>query len=78
MGMKQSGTDYGTKGESGEKEPSGAKASDSSGERKGRIVNGTYVGHSDRPAGGKEMGEMNTGRSESVVYNHKRIPHDQD
>jgi hypothetical protein len=35
--MKQSGTDYGSRHESGEHEPKGVKASDTSGERKDRV-----------------------------------------
>lgn len=78
MGTKQSGTDYGKKGETGEREPKGATASDSSGERHGRVVNGVGLSHpTERKEGSTERGEFNTGRSESVVYSHKRIPHDQ-
>lgn len=80
MGMKQPKTDYGTKGESGEKIPS-AVSSDKSGERSGNKKNGVAMGKADsttgRSAGGKDLGEFNTGRSESVCYDHQRIPHDQ-
>ena len=65
----------GTKGETGEREPKGAIASDKSGERSGKIVNGVGMGQFDghcRSGGGKETGEMNSGRSESTVYNHTR------
>lgn len=73
--MKQPKTDYGQRGETGEKEPSGAKSSDSGGERKGKIVAGVGMGKEDatgRANGGKEKGEFNTGRKESVVYTHDR------
>lgn len=73
--MNQPGTDYGRKGETGEKEPSGAKSSDSGGERKTGMVNGVGMGMEDktgRKNGGKEMGEYNSGREEKVCYEHKR------
>ena len=75
----QPGTDYGKKGETGEKEPKGAKSADSSGERHGKVVNGVYVEHTGgRTPGGKETGEYNEGRTNKVCYTHKRIPHAQD
>ena len=64
-----------SKGESGEREPAGATASDSSGERKGGTVNGVGLGKMDktgRSNGGKEKGEYNTGRSEGTCYTHAR------
>jgi hypothetical protein len=77
----QPGTDFGSKGESGEKFPKGAKSSDAGGERSARIKNGVGMGSADvtggRAAGSKEVGELNTGRSESICYDHKRIPHAQ-
>ena len=88
MSMKQPGTDYGAKkGETGEHEPKGAKASDEGGEKKVRMVNGVGMGSADglgkrpsshmgRPEG--VTGEFNDGTVEKVAYEHKRIPHDQD
>lgn len=83
MAMKQTGTDYGSKkGETGEREPKGATSSDTSGEKTKSMKNGVAMGQAagtgGRSAGGPERGEMNTGRSESTCYNHKRIPHAQD
>ena len=82
MGMKQPKTDYGTKGESGEKEPKGATSSDRGGEKSTRMKNGVGMGSADdtggRAAGSKDLGEVNTGRNESTFYTHQRIPHDQD
>lgn len=81
MAMKQPKTDYGTKGESGEKVPNAGKP-DLSGERKGRMKNGVAMGSADdtggRAAGSKDLGEFNGGRKDSVIYTHQRIPHDQD
>lgn len=75
--MNQPGTDYGTRGETGEKEPKGAAKADLSGERKEGKINGVGMGKADatgeRNAGSKETGEYNTGRSESVCYNHVRL-----
>jgi len=70
-------TDYGEKGETGEKEPAGAKSSDSGGERKRGIVNGVAMGMEDktgRKNGGKDMGEYNEGRQSdgSVCYQPER------
>ena len=79
--MKQPKTDYGTKGETGEREPKGSKASDSGGERGARILNGVGMGKEDstgsREGGhlGKHeglVGEYNEGRKESVCYTHDR------
>lgn len=80
MGTKQSGTDYGRKGEAGEREPKGATSSDNRSERHAKVKNGVGMGKEDdgRAAGGPERGEFNTGRSESTCYSHKRIPHEQD
>lgn len=69
------GANEGTRDESGEKEPSKARSSDSSGERHGKTVNGVGLGKEDatgRKNGGPERGEYNTGRSESVCYTHTK------
>lgn len=74
--------------ETGEREPKGAPASDKSGERSSRKIIGVGIGERDKQGtqvggvgrsgmGGKDNGEYNTGRSESVCYNHKRISHPQ-
>jgi hypothetical protein len=91
--MRQSKTDYGTRGESGEKLPKRDTASDTSGERHESTKNGVGMGKSDktgvmygkgRPAEhmGKHdgrLGEHNTGNmGETVIYEHNRVPHDQD
>jgi hypothetical protein len=77
----------GTKGESGEMIPKGATASDTSGERKAKLVGGIAIGKADsigsREAShmGKydgQCGEMKGGSSEKVVYEHKRVAHEQD
>ena len=79
--MKQPKTDYGTKGETGEREPKGAKASDSSGERRERMIAGVAMGKADDMKGrnaahvGKHegmVGEINQGRHDGVIYNHTR------
>ena len=75
MAMKQPGTDFGERGETGEREPKGAKSSDSSGEKGGRMINGIGMGQKDatgRSNGGHDKGEFNTGRSEGVCYAHTR------
>ena len=83
------GSNEGLRHESGEKEPKGAPASDKSGERSGRKVGGVAMGKADQKGsqegavgrsgfGKKDSGEYNTGRSDSVCYNHKRIHHPQD
>ena len=78
MKMNQQGTTRGTKGESGEREPAGATASDASGERHGKITGGVGQGQHDAltgregSAGQKESGEFNTGRAGGVVYNHQK------
>jgi len=58
--------DYGTMAD---KLPKGASSSDKRGERREREVNGVAMG---------KMDQFNTGRSEKVCYEHKRMPHDQD
>ena len=68
------GANEGRRGESGEKLPK-AKSSDGSGEKSSRLTNGVGMGKADatgRSSGGKERGEMNTGRSESTCYTHKK------
>ena len=75
-------------GASGEKVPKGALSSDTSGERKAKIVGGVGMGKMDamgsRPlshAGNFEgkLGEMNDGnKGEREVYSHKRCEHAQD
>ena len=82
MGMKQSGTAYGRKGETGEKEPAGAAKADTSGERKEGLKNGVAMGKADATGrsgnGSYEDGEFNGGRTSGTCYSHKRIPHAQD
>ena len=74
-------------GATGEKVPKGALSSDTSGERKRPIEGGVGMGMADgiglREAShmGRHdgrTGELNTGSRESVVYDHKRVPHVQD
>ena len=81
MKMQQPGTDRGTKGETGEREPKGAKSSDSGGERREKLVAGVALGKADRMPGrdgshlGKHegmVGEVNEGRHEGVCYHHTR------
>ena len=81
MKMKQPKTDYGTRGETGEREPKGAKSSDSGGERRERLVAGVGMGKADRMPGrdashiGKhegDVGEVNEGRKEGCCYHHTR------
>ena len=57
-------------GHSGEKVPMGALSSDTSGERKGKIVGGVAQGREDKTAGME--GEFNTGKTAGVCYEHKR------
>ena len=77
----------GTKGASGESIPKGATSSDTSGERKAKLVGGVAMGMADgiglRDSShmGKNdgmLGEMKGGTTEKVVYDHKRTPHPQD
>jgi hypothetical protein len=81
MKMNQPGIDKGERGESGERIPKSAKASDTGGERKARVVNGVGMGKADMPTGrdnshiGKhegDVGEYNEGRKEGVCYTHDR------
>lgn len=81
MDMRQSGTDYGKKGETGEKEPGGVKSSDAGGERKERLVGGVALGKKDAMTGrdashvGKHeglVGEANEGRTNGTFYTHKK------
>jgi hypothetical protein len=86
MGMKDK--EKFTSGASGEKMPKGVLSSDTSGERKSRMVGGVAMGKMDslgsRPmshAGNFEgaLGECNDGNmGERVVYHHKRVEHAQD
>ena len=72
----------------GDKLPKGADASDTSGERKVKLVGGVSMGKMDsmgsRPlshAGNFEgkLGELNDGNmGERECYSHKRVGHDQD
>jgi hypothetical protein len=72
----------------GDKLPKGADASDTSGERKVKLVGGVGMGKMDsmgsRPlshAGNFEgkLGELNDGNmGERECYSHKRVGHDQD
>ena len=68
MGMKDK--EKFTPGRSGEKVPMGALSSDTTGERKGKIVGGVAMGKEDKTAGME--GEFNTGRTSGVCYEHKR------
>jgi hypothetical protein len=68
MGMKDK--EKFTPGRSGEKVPMGALSSDTTGERKGKIVGGVAQGREDKTAGME--GEFNTGRTAGVCYEHKR------
>jgi hypothetical protein len=68
MGMKDK--EKFTSGRSGEKVPMGALSSDTTGERKGKIVGGVAMGKEDKTAGME--GEFNTGRTAGVCYKHKR------
>ena len=75
-------------GASGEKIPKGALSSDTTGERKVKMVGGVGMGKMDamgsRPmshAGNFEgkLGELNDGNmGERECYSHKRVGHDQD
>jgi hypothetical protein len=51
--MKQPNTDMGTRHESGEMAPKGAKSSDGTGERTAKIVNGVAMGRKDSLSGMK-------------------------
>jgi hypothetical protein len=57
-------------GRSGEKVPMGALSSDTSGERKGKIVGGVAMGKEDKTMGME--GEFNTGKTAGVCYTHDR------
>jgi hypothetical protein len=50
--------------------PKGVLSSDTSGERKGKIVGGVAMGKEDKTMGME--GEFNTGRTAGVCYEHKR------
>jgi hypothetical protein len=92
--MSQSKTDFGSRGETGEKLPKGAASSDKSAGRKEPLKGGvgqgkadktgTKEGASGRTAGdiGKydgRLGEFNDGNmGEREIYSHKRVGHDQD
>ncbi len=77
-----------TPGASGEKMPKGVLSSDTSGERRQKLVGGVAMGKMDamgsRPlshAGNFEgkLGELNDGNmGERECYSHKRHPHAQD
>lgn len=81
MKMSQHKTNFGEKGETGEREPKGAKSSDTGGERKERLVAGVALGKKDgmpmreKSHLGKHeglVGEVNEGRKEGVCYAHNR------
>jgi len=57
-------------GRSGEKVPMGALSSDTTGERKGKIVGGVAMGKEDKTSGME--GEFNTGKTAGVCYTHDR------
>lgn len=80
-------SEKGTTGQTGEKIPMAVKGKDSTGEKRVNIVGGVGMGKADsiglRESGhmGKHdghQGEVKGGSSESVVYDHKRVAHDQD
>jgi len=84
MGIKDTRLE---KGQTGEKLPKGATASDTSGERKQKLVGGVAMGKADalglRPMShaGKfdgKLGELKGGSKEHDCYSHERIAHDQD
>ena len=52
------------------KEPSGAKASDSSGERSGMIKNGIAMGKADAVGADKKF---DGGRHSGICYTHSRV-----
>ena len=89
MKMNQPGTDKGErKGETGEREPAGVAKRDLTGQRKRSVIAGVGQGMHDRITGresghlGKQeglVGEFNDGhQGERTVYEHQRIPHEQD
>jgi hypothetical protein len=49
--------------------PKGVDASDSTGERHGKIVNGVAMGKEDMTGADKQF---NTGRTEGICYTHTR------
>ena len=69
MKMNQPGSDKSERAESGEREPKGATASDSSGDRHARIKNGVGMGQMDDTGTNKQY---NTGRTEGTCYSHSR------
>lgn len=86
--MAYPGASEGERAETGEREPKGATASDRTGTKSKRTVNGVGMGKADSTGnaiqgvgrgalGGSERGEFNTGRSESTCYSHKRVKHSQ-
>ena len=92
--MEQPKTDYGTRGETGEKLPKGATSSGKSAGRKETLKAGVGMGKSDKSgqmegASGRtaahmgkhdgRLGEFNDGKQgEREVYSHKRMEHEQD
>ena len=75
VGVSKPDSEKGTSGVSGERESKGVKAADAGGERQKSIVGGVGMGKADdcgRSAGSYDRGEMNTGRAEKTIYNHKR------
>ena len=59
----------GVKGASGEKLPKGADASDTSGERKAKLVGGVAMGKEDAIGADKKF---DGGRSKGICYEHTR------
>ena len=59
----------GTKGVSGETMPKGVDSSDTTGERKGKIVGGVAMGKEDMTGADKLF---NTGRTAGICYEHTR------
>ena len=77
----------GVKSTTGATSPKGATASDTSGERKRPIEGGVGMGKADglglREAGHMghhdgRLGEMKGHHGEKVIYDHKRVAHEQD
>lgn len=66
------GANEGERHETGEREPKGGKASDSSGERSGGLKNGVAMGKADATGDNKLF---NTGKTEGTCYSHDRKSH---
>ena len=64
----------GVKSMTGATPPKGADMSDSTGERRGKIVGGVGMGKEDATGMDKEF---NTGRTQGICYTHKRATYGQ-